>query len=96
VTVEEKYKLQLLGSFCVNEEVKTAAFGSLRHTRKHGDNESTDQTSLKRKPKTARNADVEMIEGEGEMEINDKFDILIRTELEFTRKVVASALSQVE
>jgi hypothetical protein len=29
---------------------------------------------------------------EGEMEINDKFDILIRTELEFTRKVVANAL----
>jgi len=29
---------------------------------------------------------------EGEMEINDKFDILIRTELEFTRKVVSNAL----
>ena len=94
MTVEEKYKLQLIGSFCVNEEVKTAAFGSLRHARKHGDDESqpSDQTILKRKLKTTRNADVEMACGEGEMEINDKFDILIRTELEFTRKVVANAL----
>jgi len=30
---------------------------------------------------------------EGEMEINEKFDILIRTKLEFTRKVVATALN---
>ena len=95
MTVEEKYKLQLLGSFCVNEEVKTAAFGSLRHARKHGDDVSTvvDQASLKRKLKNTKIADIEMAEGEGEIEINDKFDILIRTELEFTRKVVASALS---
>jgi hypothetical protein len=33
ITVEEKYKLKLVGSFCVNEEVKAAAFGSLRHAR---------------------------------------------------------------
>jgi len=27
--LEQKYKLNLIGSFCVNEEVKAAAFGSL-------------------------------------------------------------------
>jgi len=30
ITAEQKYKLKLIGSFCINEEVKTAAFGSLR------------------------------------------------------------------
>lgn len=30
ITLEQKYKLKLVGSFCVNEEVKSAAFGTLR------------------------------------------------------------------
>lgn len=29
-TIEEKLKLKLMGSFCLGEEVKSAAFGTLR------------------------------------------------------------------
>lgn len=30
ITAQQKYKLNLVGSFCINEEVKVATFGSLR------------------------------------------------------------------
>lgn len=35
LTVTEKYQLNILGSFCINEEVKSAAFGTLRLAQDH-------------------------------------------------------------
>jgi hypothetical protein len=34
LTLEQKFKLRLIGSFCVNEEIKSATFGSLRLAQK--------------------------------------------------------------
>jgi hypothetical protein len=34
LTVEDKYQLKIIGSFCINEEVKSAAFGTLRLAQK--------------------------------------------------------------
>ena len=64
ITVEQKYKLALIGSFCVNEEVKAAAYGSLRLTRK----QNQEGEAVDRKSRTAysrvKTDDQEMVESE--------------------------------
>ena len=97
ITVEQKYKLQLIGSFCVNEEVKTAAFGSLRHARRLDEEVKVIETNFKLRTtytkQSLNNADVEMIESKDDYTINEQFDIKIRTDLDFTKRVVCCALN---
>jgi len=48
ITLEQKYRLILIGSFCINEEVKSAAFGSLRLAAKKAEESKPDKIESKR------------------------------------------------
>lgn len=86
----------MVASFCLNEEVKSAAFGSLKLARK----EQTTVHKLDQKrmhyvsTPVIKEADVEMTESQ--MVFDDKFELLIRTDLQFTKAKYSLALGMIE
>jgi hypothetical protein len=100
LTLEQKFKLRLIGTYNVNEEVKTATFGSLRLAQKKQDSQIYSlETSVANKKKLVYSslyaagslnslpADVEMSTDVEEMKFDEKFELQMRTDLTFAKKI---------
>lgn len=82
--MEQKYKLQVVASFCLNEEVKSAAFGSLKLAKQEQAVPVIDQKRVHFVQKiTVRADDVQM--SEEELTFDDKFELMMRTDLHFAK-----------
>ena len=109
LTLEQKFKLRLIGTYNVNEEVKTATFGSLRLAQKKQDSQIQSlETSVANKKKLVYSslnaagslnslpADVEMSTEVEEIKFDEKFELQMRTDLTFAKKIFEQAAAEVD
>jgi hypothetical protein len=81
--MEEKYKLKLQACFCVQEEVKSACFGTLALVKNEAKHTNVGATAN----------GMEVVGGGGESSLDE---IKMRTDIEYARHVVTQCISEVE